>query len=67
LCIVCPAAFEFNFESRDPRLQFIDQSERMFTLHGIHASELQFFELLSPSNSTHWRAVSNAIVEHHGS
>jgi len=43
LSIACSAAFEFDFEGRNPRLQLIDQSKRMFTLDGIHAHELQFF------------------------
>jgi hypothetical protein len=38
-----PAAFEFDFEGRNPRLRLIDQSKRMFTLDGIHTHELQFF------------------------
>ena len=37
LSIACSAAFEFDFEGRNPRLQLIDQSKRMFTLDGIHA------------------------------
>jgi hypothetical protein len=67
LCIVCSFAFEFHFEARNPRVQLIDQSKRMFTLYGIHSHELQLFELLSPSNSTHWSAMHSAVVEHYGS